>query len=93
MKAPLIDEYYANLACKVVDARVVAKYNFFILEVQNAWIALSTKPPGTIHHLGKRDVHGCRQNDQVAVEDQAAYVVKNEISVVRFVRLPRLLTD
>jgi flavin reductase (DIM6/NTAB) family NADH-FMN oxidoreductase RutF len=53
VKAPLIDECYANLECKVVDARMVAKYNFFILEVQKAWIAPSTKHQRTIHHLGK----------------------------------------
>jgi flavin reductase (DIM6/NTAB) family NADH-FMN oxidoreductase RutF len=53
VKAPLIDECYANLECKVVDTRMVAKYNFFILEVQKAWIAPSTKPRRTIHHLGK----------------------------------------
>ena len=28
---PLIAECYANLECKVVDTRMVAKYNFFIL--------------------------------------------------------------
>ena len=33
VKTPLIDECYANLECKVVDARMVAKYDFFILEV------------------------------------------------------------
>jgi len=32
---------------------MVTKYNFFILEVQKAWIAPSTKHPRTIHHLGK----------------------------------------
>jgi flavin reductase (DIM6/NTAB) family NADH-FMN oxidoreductase RutF len=53
VKAPLIDECYANLECKVVDARMVAKYNFFILEVQKAWIAPSKRHPRTIHHLGK----------------------------------------
>jgi flavin reductase (DIM6/NTAB) family NADH-FMN oxidoreductase RutF len=53
VKAPLIDECYANLECKVVDARMAAKYNFFILEVQKAWIAPSTRQPRTIHHLGK----------------------------------------
>jgi flavin reductase (DIM6/NTAB) family NADH-FMN oxidoreductase RutF len=53
VEAPLIDECCANLECKVVDARMVAKYNFFILEVQKAWIAPSTKHPQTLHHLGK----------------------------------------
>ncbi len=51
--APLIDECYANLECRVVDARMVTKYNFFILEVLKAWIDLSKKNPRTIHHLGK----------------------------------------
>src|SRR4030065_312894 len=36
--APLIVECYANLECKVVDTRMVTKYNFFILEVCKAWI-------------------------------------------------------
>lgn len=50
--APLIDECYANLECKVVDSRLVAKYNFFVLEVLKAWIDRSRKHPETIHHLG-----------------------------------------
>lgn len=53
VKAPLINECYVNLECKVVDARMVAKYNFFILEVLKAWIDPSKKYPLTIHHLGK----------------------------------------
>ena len=51
--APLIAECYANLECKLVDARMVAKYCFFILEVLKAWIDPSRKHPRTIHHLGK----------------------------------------
>jgi flavin reductase (DIM6/NTAB) family NADH-FMN oxidoreductase RutF len=50
---PLISECFANLECKVVDTRMVTKYNFFILEVLRAWITPSSKPPRTIHHLGK----------------------------------------
>jgi flavin reductase (DIM6/NTAB) family NADH-FMN oxidoreductase RutF len=53
VKAPLITECYANLECRVVDARMVAKYNFFILEVIQAWINPSRKNPRTIHHKGK----------------------------------------
>jgi len=41
-----------SLGQEVVDARMVAKYNFFILEVQKVWIAPSTRQPRTIHHLG-----------------------------------------
>jgi len=51
--APLIAECYASLECRVVDARMVAKYNFFILEVLKAWIDPSKKRPRTIHHLGR----------------------------------------
>ena len=52
VKAPLIDECYANLECKVVDGKLVAKYNFFILEVLQAWIDPSDKDPRTLHHRG-----------------------------------------
>jgi flavin reductase (DIM6/NTAB) family NADH-FMN oxidoreductase RutF len=51
--APLIGECYANLECKIMDARMVVKYNFFILEVLKAWIDPSRKNPRTIHHLGR----------------------------------------
>jgi flavin reductase (DIM6/NTAB) family NADH-FMN oxidoreductase RutF len=53
VKSPLIGECYANLECKVVDTRIVAKYNLFILEVLTAWIDPSRKHPRTIHHLGR----------------------------------------
>jgi len=51
--APLIDECYANLECRVVDEKMVAKYNFFILEVVKAWIDPEKQHPQTIHHLGE----------------------------------------
>jgi len=51
--APLIHECYANIECKVVDARMAAKYNFFVLEVLKAWIDPGKKSPRTIHHRGK----------------------------------------
>lgn len=50
--APLIEECYANLECRVVDTKMVAKYCFFILEVVKAWIDPKMKNPRTIHHLG-----------------------------------------
>ncbi len=53
VKAPLIDECYASLECKVIDMKMVTKYNFFILEVLKAWISPDKKQPQTIHHLGK----------------------------------------
>ena len=53
VKAPLIAECYASLECKVVDVTLVAKYNFFILEVVQAWIDPARKRPRTIHHQGE----------------------------------------
>lgn len=52
IKAPLIDECFANLECKVIDMQLVNKYNFFILEVVSAWMTPMEKKPQTIHHLG-----------------------------------------
>ena len=53
VQAPLIDECYANLECKVIDTKLVNKYGIFILEVVKAWIDRSQKQPKTIHHQGK----------------------------------------
>ena len=51
--APLVDQCYANLECRVVDASLARKYDLFILEVVKAWIDPSRKRPRTIHHLGR----------------------------------------
>lgn len=51
--APLIEECYANLECRVVDTRMVSKYCLFVLEVVKAWINPAIKNPQTIHHQGK----------------------------------------
>jgi flavin reductase (DIM6/NTAB) family NADH-FMN oxidoreductase RutF len=53
VEAPLIEECYANLECKVIDDRMVARYNLFILEVLKAWIDPARKDPMTIHHRGR----------------------------------------
>jgi flavin reductase (DIM6/NTAB) family NADH-FMN oxidoreductase RutF len=50
--APLIEECYANLECKVIDTRMVPKYGLFVLEVLKAWVDPAVKNPRTIHHLG-----------------------------------------
>jgi flavin reductase (DIM6/NTAB) family NADH-FMN oxidoreductase RutF len=50
---PLIAECYANLECRVVDTRMVNKYNFFVLEVVKAWIDPAMKNSRTLHHQGK----------------------------------------
>jgi len=53
--APLIEECYANLECRVADTELVEKYGFFVVEVVKAWIDPGVKNPRTIHHLGKED--------------------------------------
>ncbi len=52
VNAPLVAECYANLECKVVDTRMMNKYNMFVLEVVQAWVAPTKEKPRTIHHLG-----------------------------------------
>ena len=50
--APLVAECFANLECKLIDTRLVNKYNLFVLEVRKAWRDPSQKNPMTIHHRG-----------------------------------------
>jgi flavin reductase (DIM6/NTAB) family NADH-FMN oxidoreductase RutF len=52
VKAPLIDECYANLECKLVDGKMIEKYNLFVFEVVKAWIDPAQKHPQTMHHQG-----------------------------------------
>jgi flavin reductase (DIM6/NTAB) family NADH-FMN oxidoreductase RutF len=51
--APLIRECFANLECRISDARLVKKYNFFILEVVKAHLATAPKYPKTLHYRGE----------------------------------------
>lgn len=53
VEAPLIAQCYANLACRVVDTRLVNRYNFFVLEVFKAWLDPACKNPQTLHHRGR----------------------------------------
>ncbi len=53
VRAPLIGECYASLECKLVDTRLAAQYNFFILEVLKAHIDPAVTQPKTIHHQGR----------------------------------------
>jgi flavin reductase (DIM6/NTAB) family NADH-FMN oxidoreductase RutF len=52
VSAPLIAACLANLECKVVDTRLVKKYNLFVLEVVRAWTAPAQRGAKTIHHRG-----------------------------------------
>ena len=51
--APLIKECYASLECRVIDTRMVQKYNIFILEVVKAWVSQPKGYPRTMHHFGR----------------------------------------
>ena len=53
VKAPRVEECDADLECRVVDTKMVAKYNMFVLKVARAWIDRSIRQPRTIHHAGK----------------------------------------
>jgi flavin reductase (DIM6/NTAB) family NADH-FMN oxidoreductase RutF len=52
VKAPLVEECYANIECKVIDAKLATKYNVFIVEAVKAWIDRSKKHPHIFHHQG-----------------------------------------
>lgn len=51
--APLIQECFASLECRVVDTTMVAKYSYFVLQVMKAWADSTIRQPRTIHHLGR----------------------------------------
>lgn len=53
VRAPLIAECYASLECRVVDRRLMNRYDFFVLEVVKAWVDPSCKNPHTLHHRGR----------------------------------------
>lgn len=52
VKPPLVAECFANLECRVIDRRLVNRYNLFVLEVLQAWTDPAQKRPKTIHHQG-----------------------------------------
>lgn len=52
VQAPLIAECYASLECRVADTRLVNRYNFFVLEVVQAWVDRTIRDPQTLHHRG-----------------------------------------
>ena len=52
VRAPLIDQCYANFECRLTDASWVRKYNLFVFEVVKAHVATAPKTPKTIHYRG-----------------------------------------
>lgn len=51
--APLIEECYGNFECRVADKHLLSKYDFFILEVLKARVAVTPKYPTTVHYRGE----------------------------------------
>ncbi len=49
---PRVEECWANLECRVVDRQLVGSYNFFVLEVVQAWHDPTVRVPRTLHHRG-----------------------------------------
>ena len=52
VQAPLLADCYANLECRVVDMKMVKKYNMFIVEVLHGWLRPAKKRPKMLHHCG-----------------------------------------
>jgi len=52
VKAPLIAQCHANFECRLEDARLVERYNFFIFEVVKAHVARRPVHPQTLHYTG-----------------------------------------
>jgi flavin reductase (DIM6/NTAB) family NADH-FMN oxidoreductase RutF len=50
---PLIAECFANVECKVVDTRMVNRYDLFVLEAVRAWRDPRQRNPKTVHHGGR----------------------------------------
>jgi flavin reductase (DIM6/NTAB) family NADH-FMN oxidoreductase RutF len=52
VRAPLIDECYANFECRLVDSSLIRKYSLFVFELVKAHVATAPKYPKTIHYRG-----------------------------------------
>ncbi|MBK8018164.1 MAG: flavin reductase family protein [Betaproteobacteria bacterium] len=50
--APVVRECHAHFECRLADARLVKKYDFFIWEVVNARVAARPAHPETLHYKG-----------------------------------------
>ena len=50
VKAPLIEECYANIECRIIDH--IEKHNIFVLDAVEAWIDEKCKKPRFFHAVG-----------------------------------------
>jgi flavin reductase (DIM6/NTAB) family NADH-FMN oxidoreductase RutF len=53
VRAPLINECYANFECRLADSSLISKYGLFIWEIVKAHVAISPKYPRTVHYRGE----------------------------------------
>ncbi len=51
--APRIAECRADLECRLIDARLQSRYNFFVLQVLAGWYRPPREPLRTLHHRGR----------------------------------------
>lgn len=51
--APLIEQCFASLECRLVDTRMVNRYGLFVLEVVKAWVDPARQDTRTLHHRGR----------------------------------------
>jgi flavin reductase (DIM6/NTAB) family NADH-FMN oxidoreductase RutF len=52
IKASLVEQCLANIECKVVDTRLMNRYNLFVLKAVKAWVNPDRKEQRTLHHQG-----------------------------------------
>lgn len=53
VSAPLIDECYASIECRLYDTALINKYNLFIFKAVKAHVAERPKKPATLHYRGQ----------------------------------------
>jgi flavin reductase (DIM6/NTAB) family NADH-FMN oxidoreductase RutF len=52
VQAPLLPECAVNLECRVVDTRMVRRYDLFVLEGVAAWQDTAQREAPLLHHRG-----------------------------------------
>ena len=52
VSAPLLDDCFASLECRLIDTRLARRYGQFVLEVVAAWVDTAVTDPRTLHHRG-----------------------------------------
>ena len=53
VRAPLLPECAVNLECRVVDTRMVRRYDLFVLEGVAAWQDTAQREAPLLHHRGR----------------------------------------